>query len=614
MLLRRSLRLWPILLLALLSPPTTAARGDVHGSFGAALDRYLTQLAGYGFSGAVLVAQHGEVVLDQGYGLADRAHGTPFTSDTLFDIASISKPFTAAAVLRLEMQGKLKVDDPLSRFFPEAPPDKAKITLHQLLTHTAGLPESLGPEYERLTRHHFLERIFAAKLVHPPGGRFLYSDDGYSLLAAVVEKVSGRSFGDFLHREVFQPAGMRHTGFLPEGQDRERLAHGYTGDNDWGTSLDHPHAPDGPWWNLRGNGGILTTAGDLYRWHVALQGNAVLSAVERKKYEAPKVPETRAPYPRYAYGWSVFKSPSGSRQLSHVGDNGVFLSDYRCYPDDGAVIVVASNAIDWSAVAIANELELRLFGKPVAGPPAAVPPVAAELRRCAGVYELAAGESLEVTAERNRLAVTPEGRKGLEILSTELGKKRRERFAERENKFDKALAAALQGNLGPLAEILIDSTLAAERWRHDLEAVESDLGAWKSYTLLGTRSLGGQVVTHVRLAFAKGTRVLDAVWAGHEADGVSINRSLRPTYFLPTGPARFATYDVGTGGTVTLSCEGTGNAATALRIESAGGTVTARRGTAAGGHHRDHSRSLRNAQRDRGHVGPPLRPRTSSAP
>src|SRR5947208_6843626 len=114
----------------------------------------------------------GEVVHVQCYVHADRAHGTPFTADTLFDIASISKPFTAAAVLRLEMQGKLKVEDPISRFFPEAPPDKAAITLHQLLTHTSGLPESLGPEYEELTRKAFLQRLFATKLIHPPGGRF----------------------------------------------------------------------------------------------------------------------------------------------------------------------------------------------------------------------------------------------------------------------------------------------------------------------------------------------------------------------------------------------------------------------------------------------------------
>ena len=556
---------------------TAPARAEARDVLGATLDRFLHQLAGYGYSGAVLVAQHGQVILDQGYGLADRAHGTPFTADTLVDVASISKPFTAAAVLRLEMQGKLKVEDPLARFFPQAPADKAGITLHQLLTHTAGLPESLGLEYEPLPRQAFLERIFATPLLHPPGSRFAYSNAGYSLLAAVVEVVSGRSFGDFLRSEVFQPAGMRHSGYLPDAHDRELLAHGYTGDEDWGTPLDHPRAPDGPWWNLRGNGGILTTAGDLYRWHAALQGSAVLSAAERAKYEEPRVPEGSAPYPRYAYGWSVSKSPTGRRELSHVGGNGAFMSDFRRYPDDGAAIVVASNSISYSAIAIADQLERRLFGETVVEPPAVVRMPAEQLRRCAGLYELAAGEILAVTSEQDRLAIAPEGRAGLELLACQPDEKRQHRFAAREGEVAQAMAAALHGDLGPIARILVDSAAAAPRWRASVARVEAELGPWQSATVLGTRSLGGQVVTDARLTFEKGTRVLDVIWAGPTADGFSIGRSLRPTYFLPAGPSRFVTYDVGTGGIVSLTCAGAGAAASALRFESAHSTVTARR-------------------------------------
>ncbi len=578
---RRRFRPWAVLLILLTVLRAPAAQGEVKGPLGAALDGYLKELAGYGYSGSVLVAQHGEMVLDQGYGLADRAHGAPFTADTLFDIASISKPFTAAAVLRLEMQGKLKVEDPISRFFPEAPPDKAAITLHQLLTHTSGLPESLGPEYEELTRKAFLQRLFAIKLIHPPGGRFLYSNDGYSLLAAVVEVASGKSFGEFLRGEVFLPAGMRHTGFLPEGPDREKLAHGYTGDGDWGTSLDHPHAPDGPWWNLRGNGGILTTTGDLYRWHVALQGNAVLSAAEREKYQQPKVPEGRAPFPKYAYGWSVDKSPAGHWELSHVGGNEAFLSDYRRFPEDGAMIAVVSNAADsYSAIAIADQIELRLFGKPFEAPPKVAPATAVkeeELRRCAGIYELGPGETLEVAAERDRLVVTPDGREGLTLLSGKPGEDRRRRFAEREREVAESMAAAQRGDLAPLADILVDSTSAAQRWRAKMAASEATLGAWKGTTVLGTRSLGGLIVTHARLTFAKGTRVLDVAWTGPTADHLSVVRVLRPTFFLPEGPSRFVTYDVGTGTSARLSCTGKGAEVPTLRFEGPGGAVTARR-------------------------------------
>ena len=566
----------PLFLLAVLSPPI--ARAEVKGPLGAALDRYMEGLAGFGYSGSVLVAQKGEVVLNQGYGLADRARGTPFTADTLFDIASISKPFTAAAVLRLEMKGKLKVED---RIFPLL----SRRASRQGGDHPAPaadpygrLPETIGPEYETLARKAFLRRLFATKLVHRPGERFLYSNAGYSLLAAVVEVASGRPFGEVLRAEVFLPAGMRHTGFLPDAADRPRLAHGYTGDGDWGTSLDHPHAPDGPWWNLRGNGGILTTTGDFYRWHVALQGDAVLSKPEREKYQSPKVPEGRGEFPKYAYGWSVSRSPSGTRMLSHVGGNGVFQTDYRRYPAEGAVIAIGSNTDDYSAIAIANQLEQRLFGEPVVELPATRPAVATELRRCAGTYTLASGERIEVAAEPSRLVATPEGREGLTLLSGKPGAERQRRFAEREQKVAGALAAAVRGNLGPLAGILVDSDAAAKRWRATVAAREAELGPWTGVTMLGTRSIGGQIVSHARLAFKRGTRVLDVVWSGPTIDHLAVGRNLWPTYFLPEGPSRFVTYDVGTGTVAHLSCEGAGAAASALSVESpGGGAVKAKR-------------------------------------
>ncbi|MFL6234080.1 MAG: serine hydrolase domain-containing protein [Thermoanaerobaculia bacterium] len=572
-------RLRPILLSILLLLIPLGVRGEVvKGSLGTSLDRYLAELTRLGYSGSVLVAQHGEVVLNKGYGLADRAHGTPFTSDTVFDIASISKQFTAAAVLRLEMQGKLKVEDRLKRFFPEAPPDKAAITLHQLLTHTAGLPEVLGPEDEVLDRKAFLKRALATRLVQSPGKKFLYSNAGYSLLAAVVEVASGRPFGEFLRDQVFLPAGMRHTGFLPDAQDRQRLAHGYNGDGDWGTSLDHPHAPDGPWWGLRGNGGILTTTGDLYLWFVALQGNAVLSAAEREKYERPNVRETGAEYPQYAYGWSFSKSPAGHRKLAHVGGNGAFQSDFRRYPEDGAMIAITSNTDDYSAIAIANHLEGWVFGQPVAQPLALAPAKEEELRRCAGTYELASGgESLTVAAERDRLVVRPEGPAGLVLLSGKPGEKRQKRFEAREGRVVEAMAAARRGDLKPLAGICVDADEAAKHWRAVMTATEAKLGPWQGVTMLGTRSIGGQIVTHARLLFKKGTRVLDVAWAGSLADHVTVGERLLPSFFLPEGPSRFVTYDVGTDTVEHLTCEGAGGAAPSLRFEGPAGTVTVKR-------------------------------------
>jgi CubicO group peptidase (beta-lactamase class C family) len=563
-----------ILSQALLLGDCARGQGQVRGPLGASLDRYLKALVGYGYSGAVLVAKHGEVVLNQGYGLADPDRKTPFTPDTLFDIASISKQFTAAAILKLEMQGKLKVEDSLARFFPAAPPDKAAITLHQLLTHTSGLPDSIGDEYDVMTRDDFLKGLFATPLAHSPEGRFLYSDAGYAVLAAVVEAVSGRPLGDFLHDQIFEPAGMHHTGLRPSAEDRARLAHGHSMQGDWGTSLDHPQAPDGPWWNLRGNGGILTTTGDLYLWDKALQGDAVLSRVEREKLQRPYVRETGAPEPKYAYGWSVTTSPTGHTQLAHVGGNGAFGSDLRRYPQDGVVIFVDANTVTYSAIVIADQIERRMFGKPAVEPPpvAAVPDK--DLQRCVGDYKLGTDEHLKVAAEPGRLAVTADGGEGLAHIFGTVGKERQKRFAQRDHRVEEVLAAALHGDFGPLGELLaLSPERGAKRWRDAVKPSEAELGAWKGSKVIGTTSNDGVVMTYARLTFEKGTRVLNVMWAGPEAESFSVSHAVRPAYYLPEGSGRFATFDIGTEAAVHLSCTSAGT----LRFETADGAVEARR-------------------------------------
>src|ERR1700674_5355717 len=367
-------------------------------------------------AGAVLAARRGQVLLDKGYGFADEATGEPYTAATVFDIASVSKQFTAAAILALEMEGKLRVEDTLARFFPGVPADKAGITLHQLLTHTSGMPDVLGAEYEPVSRDEMLRRAFAAPLALLPGKRFRYSNAGYSVLAAVVEVATGRPFGDFMRDRLFLRAGMHHTGYRLSAEDRRRLAHGYGLDGPWGTPLDHPWAVDGPWWNLRGNGGGLSTRGDLYRWHLALGGDRVLSRPEREKLVTPYVREGLHSPSRYAYGWSIAPGPTGGRVASHTGGNGIFDTDVRRYLDDAAVLLASANRTDFSAVTVGPHLENRLFGLPDPEPPATASLDSARLRRCAGIYVLAGGERLRAAVARGGLRISAEGPAGLALL------------------------------------------------------------------------------------------------------------------------------------------------------------------------------------------------------
>jgi hypothetical protein len=182
-------------------------------------------------------------------------------------------------------------------------------------------------------------------------------------------------------------------------------------------------------------------------------------------------------------------------------------------------------------------------------------------------------------AEADRLAVTPEGHEGLAVLFGTPGKNRQKRFAERDRQVGQALDAVKGGDLGPLGEILnLDPGRTAERWRAALAASKKELGDWKGGTVIGTESNGGGiVVTYARLAFAKGARVLKFTWSGPNAESLGVTPGLPAAYFLPEGPGRFATYDLGTDLVGHLTCAGPKGPAAALRFETGGGAVEAKR-------------------------------------
>jgi CubicO group peptidase (beta-lactamase class C family) len=380
-------------------PDTDIVRGDV----GTRIDNYLTRLVPFGWSGAVLVSKDDEIVLNKGYGLANRAQHMSWTSDTVGNIGSITKQFTAAAILKLEAMGKVKVTDPMAAYLPGVPPDKAGITLHQLLTHTAGLSGDLGgaagADDAPIGRDQLVEVVLASKLAHPPGSAFEYSNEGYSLLAAIIERVSGESYEQFLHDQLFVPAGMTKTGYLlPRYADTE-IAHGYRADgSEWGTVYKRGWRADGPGWYLRGNGGLQSTTGDLYKWHLALAGDTVLPAAERTKLFTPYVQTPGGD--RYAYGWGVDETPRHTTVISHNGGNGIYFADFRRYVDERTVIIALGNTPIVPATFIAmNRLEPLVFNPSlVPMPPAVVPMPAAPRADVVGTYAVPGGATVTITA------------------------------------------------------------------------------------------------------------------------------------------------------------------------------------------------------------------------
>ncbi|GGX00087.1 hypothetical protein GCM10010297_22600 [Streptomyces malachitofuscus] len=298
-----------------------------------------------GPSGTVVAARGDRLAYCGGFGTADRAAGTPASCRTVYDVASITKQFTAAAIVKLEVMGRLRVSDPISRFLRPGgaiPEDKRAITVEHLLTHTSGLVEALGDDYDPLSREQLVRRALSSELRSPPGEEFHYSNTGYSLLAVVVEEASGESYERFLARHLFGPAGMKQTGYVLPDWPRHLVAVEYDSKGrSQGRPFDHPWASDGPHWNLRGNGGMLSTAPDILRWHRALLGNTVLPEQARSKLFTPRVPQPETDN-SYAYGWNIRDTPDGPLAW-HDGGNDWTLGLLSRTLHDGILVFWISN-------------------------------------------------------------------------------------------------------------------------------------------------------------------------------------------------------------------------------------------------------------------------------
>jgi CubicO group peptidase (beta-lactamase class C family) len=334
----------------------------VEQGLGQRLDREISRVAERGFSGTILVGTSNRIILAKGYGFADRRARRLFTSRTVYDTGSITKNFTAGAIMKLQMQGKLRVSDHIDKFFSDAPADKRAITVEQLLTHSAGFVDELGDDYtDQVTRDQFVQRALQSTLIHKPGERYDYSNVGYSLLGVIIELASGESYEAYLQEALFKPAGMTETGYVLVHWDRQRLTHTYGDGADHGTALDHPWASDGPYWNLKTNGGLLTTLSDMYRWHLALLGDSIFSPSVLAEYMAPRVHQvTKDGY--YGYGWVVLKTQHGTRLVHHDGGDDNFLSRFNRYLDDDIVVIWTTNDVNCLSKAT-DELKLPRFDK-----------------------------------------------------------------------------------------------------------------------------------------------------------------------------------------------------------------------------------------------------------
>jgi CubicO group peptidase (beta-lactamase class C family) len=307
------------------------------------------------FSGAVLAARDGKVLLRKAWGLENRKAGTPNTPDTRFRIGSMNKMFTAVATLQLVEAGRLALDDPIGKHLSDYPNEEvaAKVTVRHLLTHTGGTGDIFGPEFDRnrleLREHADYVKLYGSRgLNHEPGARHEYSNYGFVLLGALIERVSRMSYYDYVREKVFQPAGMTSTDSLPENEKVPRRAVGYTRalNGAW-----EPNTDFLPWRGTSAGGGY-STVGDILRFAQALESGKLIS----KELLAEA---TRAHAQQYGYGFGV-QGEDSLRSYGHGGGAPGMNGELRVFPELGYVVVGLSNLDPPAASGLVEYFALRM--------------------------------------------------------------------------------------------------------------------------------------------------------------------------------------------------------------------------------------------------------------
>jgi hypothetical protein len=308
-------------------------------------------------------------------------------------------------------------------------------------------------------------------------------------------------------------------------------------------------APDGPWWNLRGNGGVLSTVGDLFRWNRALAGDAILSAEAKRKMWTPHVPENDAGTSYYGYGWAISRTPVNTTEISHNGSNGVFFAAFNRYVEQDVVVLAMSNTTDGRAQrTLPTVMRIVFLGGEVTEPPAIVESAPARAAALAGTYTLPGGGTFTVeVAEERWLRIHPQGQEAYALLN---GGSAEPRLAELGARAVEVLQAAGRGDIAPLwAAFGEKQPLEQVRADHEdfMGAYTESMGALQGMEHVGTAVLGRGASTVVRLRFERGTRFLRIGWQDGTISGIRRLRELPPALFVPVAGDAWASYDLVTG-------------------------------------------------------------------
>lgn len=309
---------------------------------------------------ALKVIRDGKAAKTATYGLANLELNVPVSRETVFEIGSITKQFTAAGILLLAEEGKLSVNDGISRYLTNTPEAWRKVTIRHLLTHTSGIRSYTGLDGFQLWRHltqaQFIQAIGAQPMEFSPGDSWKYCNTGFNLLGYIIENVSGMSYWDFMTRRIFQPLEMHATTDRQPSLIIPHRAAGYAQTNKVWINRDCDLT------EVFSAGAIASTIGDLANWNAALDGEGLLNAASKQQMWTPvKLNDGRTK--GYGFGWALGEV-EGHKNIGHAGSTSGFSGSIQRFPDDKLAVIILTNTDEEIATTVARTIARFYFRKP----------------------------------------------------------------------------------------------------------------------------------------------------------------------------------------------------------------------------------------------------------
>jgi len=327
--------------------------GDCRAATAPVDDYVKSEMAQHRIPGAALtIIQNGQVIKTAAYGLANLELNVRVNTNTVFEIGSITKQFTAAGILLLAQEGKLSVDDPVSKHLKHTPGPWTNILIRHLLSHTSGIKSYTGLAGFELTRHltqeAFIAAIGALPLEFEPGASWKYSNTGFNLLGFIIENVSGQKYWDLMSERTLGPVGMNATRDRQPGAIIPNRAAGYEQTNHLHINRDYDLT------DVLAAGAMVSTVGDLAKWNAVLNGESLLNSSSKEQMWRPVRLNNGQPA-KYGFGWFI-ESYEGHRNIGHGGSTSGFSASIQRFPDDGLAVILLTNTDEQVATRMARKI------------------------------------------------------------------------------------------------------------------------------------------------------------------------------------------------------------------------------------------------------------------